>query len=77
LNCNRGKYSASVLPVNKIDNFIKRVAAWKLVKNFKVVLAPWNETFDLRHLRTACGVRGITKERFDKFMSYKDIREKK
>jgi hypothetical protein len=77
LNCNRGRYSACVLPVDRIDYYIKRFNAWKLVKNFKVVLAPWNETFDLRHLRKACGVRGIEKDRFNKFMSYKDIREKK
>lgn len=77
LNCNRGRYSACVLPVNRIDYLIKRFDAWKLIKRYKIVLAPWNETFDLRHLRTACGVRAIEKDRYDKFMSYKDIREKR
>ena len=77
LNSSSHKYGAAVVLPNKLDWCIKQFGTWKLIKNFKVVQAPWNETFDLRHLRKACGVRGITKERYDKLILYKDIREKK
>lgn len=67
------KYGASVIPVNKIDFYKKRFDRWKLIKDYKIVLAPWNETFDLRHLRGGVAVRHIGKDQFDRFMSYKAV----
>jgi len=60
-----GKYGASVVPVTKIHILTPRFKNWKYVKSFNIVRAPWTQTYRLRHLRTACGIRYIDKKQFD------------
>ena len=69
-------YGAIVIPADKLDWSIKRMEAFKSVKTFKVVLAPWSETFDLKHMRSKLSLRRITEKRYNDFMTYKDIRDK-
>lgn len=63
-----GRYGASVIPKNKVYNLAKRFKTWKLVTNFRLVVAPWSETYRLRHLRTACGIGYIDKKMYDELM---------
>lgn len=68
-----GHYAASVVPSSKVYSFMPRLKNWKAVVTFKVVKAPWSETYRLVHLRTACRVGYITKEQFDKLWEYQGI----
>ena len=60
-----GRYGAAVLPPTKISALIPRFANWNFITDYKVVRAPWSETFSLRHIRTRAGVRGIKKDIYD------------
>ena len=69
-----GKYGASVVPQTKVSKFLPRVSNWKYIKEFRFVTAPWNKTYQLRHLRTACGIRTIKKEIYDELIQYPTLR---
>lgn len=68
-----GKYGAAVVPPAKVSYFKNCFASWKAVSNYRVVKAPWNETYRLRHLKTRTGVNFITKEQYDSLMEYHKI----
>lgn len=64
-------YGAAVSPSKNVYKCVPRFRSWRAVKTFKVVKAPWNQTFMLRHLRTAIGVNYITKEQYDELLNNK------
>ena len=68
-----GRYGASVAPSSKLYKLDNAFREWALIKEHHIVFAPWSQTFMLRHLRTACGIRYITKERYDELMQNKQI----
>lgn len=70
---NNGRYGAAVLPPAKVSYFKSQFEHWRMVITFKVIKAPWNETYRLRHLKTRAGVNYITKEDYDKFFQYNGI----
>ena len=70
---NNGNYGAAVAPESKLYKLIPRFRTWGMVKNFVVVKAPWNQTYKLRHLKTACGVMGISKKEYCELMNNKII----
>jgi hypothetical protein len=63
------KYGAAVAPSKNINKLIPRFEDWKAVEDYKVVKAPWNQTYRLRHLRTACGIGYITKEEYNELLN--------
>lgn len=67
-------YGAAVAPSSNIYKLVPRFKNWKAVVTFKVVKAPWNETYALRHLRTACGVGYVDKKIFDDLWQYNGIK---
>ena len=70
---NSHKYGAAVIPVNKLDWYKKQFDNWKLVLTYKIVLAPWSETFDLRHLHSGVAVRHIKYEQYERFWKMNGI----
>ena len=66
-------YGASVCPSNKIYKFVPRFKDWRAVESFKVVKAPWNQTYQLRHMRTAVSLNYITKEQYNELLKNKEI----
>jgi hypothetical protein len=69
-----GRYGAAVLPPTKVSALIPRFAGWNYVVSYSVVRAPWAETFNLRHLRTRCGIRTIKKEIYDELLKNPKLR---
>ena len=69
-----GKYGAAVLPPTKVSALVPRFAAWGYIITYRVVRAPWAKTFDLRHLKTKCGIRTIKKEIYDELIQYPTLR---
>lgn len=69
-----GKYGAGVVPPTKVWNFKPRFDNWKSVASYKIVKAPWAETYRLRHLRTVCGVGYISKSQYDKLSAYREVK---
>ena len=69
-----GKYGAAVMPPTKVHLLVPRFATWNYVTEFKVVRAPWSQTFNLRHLRTRCGIRTIKKEIYDELLKNPRLR---
>ena len=69
-----GHCGAAVVPSGKINSVVPRIAYWNAVREFKVVKAPWNLTYSLRHLRTAVGVRYITRKQYEELLECKDVR---
>jgi len=61
------KFYAAVIPFSKINKYAPKYRAWNLVKDLKFVRAPWSQTYKLRHVRTAVGLRGIS------FDTYNDL----
>ena len=70
---NNGRYGAAVLPPTKVSYFKSKFESWRMVITFKVIKAPWNETYRLRHLKTRAGVNYITKKDYDYFFQYNGI----
>ena len=70
---NSHKYGAAVLPVNKLDWYRKQFEKWPLILTWKIVLAPWAETFDLRHLHSGVAVRHIKYEQYKRFWQMNGI----
>jgi len=68
-----GRYGAGVVPPTKVSQFKPRFDNWRSVVHYKIVKAPWAETYKLRHLRTVCGVGYITKAQYDKLSAYKAL----
>ena len=68
-----GHYGAAVAPPTKVYKLEPRFKTWRAVENYKIVKAPWAETFYLRHLRTACGVGYITKDAYNDLLKHKII----
>ena len=66
-------WGAAVVPKGKINAVVPRFRDWKAVRAFKVVKAPWNLTYSLRHLRTAIGVGYITKEQYGELFNCKEV----
>ena len=66
-----GHYGAAVAPSCKLAKLMPRFKTWRAVDSLKVVKAPWAETYQLRHLRTACGVGYITKEQYNELLNNK------
>ena len=64
-------YGVGVAPLCKLDNLVPGFRNWKAVAEFKVVKAPWSETYHLRHLRTCVGVGYVTKEQYDELLRNK------
>ena len=64
-----GRYGAAVAPSKNINKLKPRFSNWKAVDDYKVVKAPWNQTYKLRHLRTACGIGYITKEQYNELLN--------
>lgn len=64
-----GRYGAAVAPSKNINKLKPRFSNWKAVEDYKVVKAPWNQTYKLRHLRTACGIGYITKEQYNELLN--------
>lgn len=62
---------AAVLPEHKIEKFLPGYKLWRAVKEFKIVKAPWNQTYQLRHLRKSISVGYITKQQYDELLSNK------
>lgn len=67
----KGRYGATVVPSTKVHKFIPMFKNWKAIESFKVVKAPWCQTFTLKHARTACSVRFVTKETYDELLRNK------
>ena len=70
---NDGHFGASVVPSNKLYYVAPHLRDWNAVKEFKIVKAPWNLTYALRHLRKAVGVRYITKDQYNELIRCKEI----
>lgn len=68
-----GRYGAAVAPNNKLYNLNSRFSNWGLISNYKVVKAPWAQTYKLRHLRTACGIGYITSQQYAELMKCAQI----
>jgi len=64
-----GFYAAAVAPIGSLHKLNPRFKTWNAVEDYKVVKAPWSQTYKLRHLRTACGVRYITKEQYNELLN--------
>ena len=64
-------YGVGVVPSKKVYKFVPRFNNWKSVESFKVVKAPWSQTYALRHLRTVCGVGYVTKQQYDELLKNK------
>ena len=65
------KYGASVCPSKNIHKFVPCFKRWTTIEDFKVVKAPWHQTYALRHMRTATSVGFITKEAYDELLNNK------
>ena len=70
---NNGRYGAAVLPPTKVSYFKSQFENWRMVITLKILKAPWNETYRLRHLKTRAGVNYITKKDYDNFFQYNGI----
>lgn len=68
---NNRRYGAAVAPSKNVYKLAPRFKSWKAVEDYKVVKAPWNQTYKLRHLRTACGVGYIAKEQYNELLNNK------
>jgi hypothetical protein len=64
-----GHYGAAVAPLCKLTKLVPRFKTWRAVDSFKVVKAPWAETYQLRHLRTACGVGYVSKDCYESLIA--------
>jgi hypothetical protein len=64
-------YGVGVAPLCKLDKLVPGFRNWKAVAEFKVVKAPWPQTYSLRHLRTCVGVRYVTKKQYDELLRNK------
>ena len=64
-------YGAGVVPSSRVHLFAPQFKNWNHVEKYKVVKAPWNQTYYLRHLRTVCGVGYITKDVYDELLKNK------
>lgn len=62
-------WGASVMPGHKIEHFIPKFMAWRAVEEFKVVKAPWNQTYQLNHIRSAASVKYITKQQYNELLN--------
>ena len=67
----KGRYGAIVVPSTKVHKFVPMFNNWKAIESFKVVKAPWCQTFTLKHARTTCSVRYVTKETYDELLRNK------
>lgn len=68
-----GKFGAGVSPSSKVYRFKPLFESWKAVAEFKIVKAPWNQTYMLRHLRTCTGVNYITEKQYNDLLKNKII----
>lgn len=64
-------YGAGVVPSSKVHLFVPGFRNWRAVENFKVVKAPWSETYHLRHLRSRVGVGYIPKADYETLLNNK------
>jgi hypothetical protein len=64
-------YGVGVAPLCKLDKLVPGFRNWRAVKEFKVVKAPWSETYHLRHLRSRVGVNYIPKAEYDALLKNK------
>ena len=70
---NNNRHGAAVLPPTKVSYFKSQFENWRMVITLKILKAPWNETYRLRHLKTRAGVNYITKKDYDNFFQYNGI----
>lgn len=66
-----GHYGAAVFPAHGVEKLMPRFKTWRAVTEYKVVKAPWSQTYSLRHIRKACGVNYISKEQYDELLNNK------
>lgn len=71
---NDGRLGAAVLPLTKLHLMVPAFAKCNFVKEYKVVRAPWSQTFNLKHLKTKCSIRTIKKEIYDELLSNPSLR---
>ena len=64
-------YGAGVVPSSKVHLYVPGFKNWKNVESFKVVKAPWSQTYHLRHLRTRVGVGYVAKAEYDTLLNNK------
>ena len=64
-------YGVGVAPLCKLDNLVPGFRNWKAVAEFKVVKAPWTQTYYLRHLRTCVGVGYVTEKIYNELLKNK------
>lgn len=64
-------YGVGIVPSSKVHLFASGFNNWRAVESYKVVKAPWAETYHLRHLRTRVGVGYISKKEYDDLLKNK------
>lgn len=66
------KVAAGVIPSHRLNDFCKRAYIWNLVKDLKVVSAPYAETFDLRHMRTRVSLNYISEDKYNHLKEFEE-----
>ena len=69
-----GRYGAAVLPVNKLTYYTNRLRQSKVIESMRIVSAPWNETYPLKHLRSSATIKIISRDRYEELSQHKDIK---
>ena len=70
-----GRLGAAVVPPTKVTYFRRGFESWKAISDCKLIKAPWNETYRLRHLKTRTGVNFITQKQYDDLSKYPIVKE--
>ena len=73
LNDIKHKYAAAVVPRDSLKLYKREFKEWGLVLTFKFVIAPYSETFDLKHLRGGVSVRYIDEEHYKRLWKLNGI----
>ena len=68
-----GRFGAAACKTENISKFAPTFKVWGLIKKFDVVLAPWNETYDLRHLRSSACVKYIDRDKYNNLLTYRKL----
>ena len=69
-----GHFGAGVCSLEKVNKLKPLFEGWMAVKEFKVVKAPWNQTYSLRHLRKCAGVNYITENSYNDLLKNKILK---
>lgn len=70
-----GQLGAGVAPSTKLYKFKPIFDNWKALKEYKIVKAPWSQTYMLRHMRTCGGISFITKQQYDELLKNKEVKK--